>query len=153
MQWLWPNDFHLCMGLGPQLICSLQMFLARNGRLQEQSVVMMDRAILLISHYATSSQPRMQLTSRTSLSEFRAGPQFPKDYALTFLSCFSHSNFPTPRPITSSLFLLSCWQSPHDDKIFHTCLGLIDSRVKVAIWVYSTVLAYQIIYQQWDTAF
>ena len=38
--------------------------------------------------------------------------------------------------------LYSC----HDDSIFHTCVGPITSKVKVTIWIYSIVFAYQIGY-------
>ena len=60
-------------------ICSLLMFLAHNGRFQEQSVAMMDQAFLFVRRQATSitsSWPRMQLMGRTSLLEFQAGTQF-----------------------------------------------------------------------------
>ena len=89
---LWPKYFSL---LWAQLICSLVMFLAQNGRSQELSVTIMDWASRLIHHYATSLWARMQLIGQNSLSMFQAGPQFPR-IMLSPSSHVSHPNFSNP---------------------------------------------------------
>ena len=89
---LWPKYFSL---LWAQLICSLVMFLAQNGRSQELSVTIMDWASRLIHHYATSLWARMQLIGQNSLSMFQAGPQFPR-IMLSPSSRVSHPNFSNP---------------------------------------------------------
>ena len=89
---LLPKYFSL---LWAQLICSLVMFLAQNGRSHELSVTIMDWASRLIHHYATSLWARMQLIGQNSLSMFQAGPQFPR-IMLSPSSCVSHPNFPNP---------------------------------------------------------
>ena len=117
-------------------------------KIQELSVAMMNQVFVLICCYATSYWPRMYLINRTSLPKFQAGSQSPKIYILTFLSYLSPQIFQPPISYPPSPFILSCWCSPHDGRIFRTCVRLTALEVKMTLWVYSIVFAYQIGYHK-----
>ena len=115
------------LGTSPQFICSLVMFLAHNGKSQEQSIAMMDWAFVLICFCATRFQPDQGCIQLTELPFLSSKQDLSPQRLCYHLSLMSLTPiFSTPNTISSfpfyTLFLmeLSLWQNlPHECGTHH----------------------------------